>query len=199
MSLSMERVVKGAVVLAAAASGLAVASLAARPQPAHALPEYADRTGEACATCHVSPGGGGPRTLRGLLWTARGRPDAVPELPDVLLAPGVTDPVDLYEVACAACHGPTGEGLFGTALADSRLREAKIRSSISRGKRRSGMPAFAGQLTDDQLTLLVSYVADLAANRVEPAPPRVPAPPGRLTCQATSGRVAAVVRPCGAN
>ncbi|MEK6256855.1 MAG: hypothetical protein N2C13_06005, partial [Chloroflexota bacterium] len=35
---------------------------------AHALPEFADRTGEPCSTCHVSPGGGGPRTLRGLLW-----------------------------------------------------------------------------------------------------------------------------------
>src|SRR5512140_3352364 len=43
--------------------------------PGHALPEYANRTGEPCATCHVSPGGGGPRTLRGLLWASRGKPD----------------------------------------------------------------------------------------------------------------------------
>ncbi|MDP2776323.1 MAG: hypothetical protein Q8O48_01665, partial [Anaerolineales bacterium] len=34
-------------------------------QPVHALPEYAERTDESCATCHVNPGGGGPRTLRG--------------------------------------------------------------------------------------------------------------------------------------
>ncbi|MBI5291045.1 MAG: hypothetical protein HY872_04105 [Chloroflexi bacterium] len=33
-------------------------TLWAAAQPVHALPEYAARTGEACATCHVSPGGG---------------------------------------------------------------------------------------------------------------------------------------------
>jgi mono/diheme cytochrome c family protein len=41
-------------------------TLWAAAQPVHALPEYAARTGEACATCHVSPGGGGPRA--GPLW-----------------------------------------------------------------------------------------------------------------------------------
>src|SRR3990170_4668320 len=39
-------------------------------RPVQALPEYATRTGEPCAACHVSAGGGGPRTLRGLLWAA---------------------------------------------------------------------------------------------------------------------------------
>jgi hypothetical protein len=48
---------------------------------AHALPEYATRTGQQCSTCHVNPAGGGPRTLRGLLWLAQGRPDQVPPLP----------------------------------------------------------------------------------------------------------------------
>lgn len=48
--------------------------------PVHALPEYSTHTGQACGTCHVNPGGGGPRTLRGLLWAAQGRPDVVPML-----------------------------------------------------------------------------------------------------------------------
>ncbi len=56
--------------LAIAALALGV-TLWVAAQPVHALPEYAARTGESCATCHVSPGGGGPRTLRGLLWAAR--------------------------------------------------------------------------------------------------------------------------------
>jgi hypothetical protein len=45
------------------------------------LPEYAARTGQACAVCHVNPAGGGPRTVRGLLWVAQGKPDQVPPLP----------------------------------------------------------------------------------------------------------------------
>src|SRR5512138_2407057 len=62
--------------------GLAVGLLlfGAMPQ-AHALPEYATRTGEPCATCHVNPAGGGARTARSALWIAAGRPDKVPELP----------------------------------------------------------------------------------------------------------------------
>ena len=68
-------------------------------------PEYATLTGEGCATCHVSPGGGGPRTLRGLLWAVRGKPAKVPTLPGVLIAPNVTDGAELYDIACAACHG----------------------------------------------------------------------------------------------
>ena len=77
--------------------------------PGHALPEYALRTGESCATCHVSPGGGGPRTLRGLLWAARGKPDKVPDLPNLLLAPGVSNGDELYEIGCSACHGKTAK------------------------------------------------------------------------------------------
>ena len=94
-----------------AIAGIAVfifLAIAALSNPAHALPEYAKRTGESCATCHVNPGGGGPRTLRGLLWAAKGRPDQVPSLPNVLLAPGVTDGAELYEIACASCRGLYG-------------------------------------------------------------------------------------------
>ncbi|MCL4367679.1 MAG: hypothetical protein M1337_00650 [Actinobacteria bacterium] len=31
------------------------------PTPSAALPNYAAATGQACGTCHVNPGGGGPR------------------------------------------------------------------------------------------------------------------------------------------
>ncbi|MFQ5613413.1 MAG: c-type cytochrome [Anaerolineae bacterium] len=159
-------------------------SLLGPPRQANALPEYAIRTGEPCATCHVSPGGGGPRTLRGLLWAARGRPDQVPILPNILIAPGVSDGAELYDIACAACHGHKGEGLFGTALAGTALRESKIRSNTLRGRQRSGMPAFEGQFTAEQLDALVVYVADLAAGVVEPPPETYPLPPGQLTCSA---------------
>ncbi len=164
------------------------------PRQAHALPEYTDRTGEPCATCHVSPGGGGPRTLRGLLWAARGRPDQVPTLPNVLIAPGVSNGVELYDIACAACHGQKGEGIFGTALVDTALRESKIRSSTLRGRERSGMPAFEGQFTDEQLDILVTYVADLASGKIDPPPDSYPLSPGQLIC--TSNPVSTA---CGGN
>lgn len=151
-------------------------------QPAHALPEYASRTGEPCATCHVSPGGGGPRTLRGLLWAARGRPDQVPTLPGVLIAPGVSDGAELYDIACGACHGAKGEGIFGTGLSGTALREGKIRTTTLRGRTRSGMPAFEGQFTDAQLEALVTFVAALASGETEPPPDSYPLSPAQFKC-----------------
>lgn len=151
-------------------------------KPAHALPEYVARTGEPCSTCHVNPGGGGPRTLRGLLWAAQGRPDDVPLLGDLLIAPGVDDGIELYDIACSACHGSSGEGLFGLALVSSGIDENKIRSSILRGRERSGMPAFEGQFTQEQLETLVEYVAGIASGEFEPAPLSYPLPPGQLEC-----------------
>ena len=45
-----------------------------------ALPEYAAQTGEPCASCHVSPSGGGPRGPRGQAWVASSKPSIVPDL-----------------------------------------------------------------------------------------------------------------------
>ncbi|MGC8779816.1 MAG: hypothetical protein ACP5UQ_03035 [Anaerolineae bacterium] len=54
-----------------------------------ALPEYSAQTGEPCATCHVSPSGGGLRTPRGQAWVGSGRPGVVPALADALAVLGV--------------------------------------------------------------------------------------------------------------
>jgi hypothetical protein len=62
-----------------------------------ALPEYSAQTGEPCATCHVSPSGGGPRGPRGLAWVASNKPSAVPDLVQSLQLLGVeltADPSD---------------------------------------------------------------------------------------------------------
>lgn len=135
---------------------------------AHALPEYAQRTNESCSTCHVNPGGGGPRTMRGLMWAANGKPDAVPELPGMLLAPGVTDGTELYQIACASCHGIYGEGMVGLRLQSGGVQENKIRSTILHGRRISGMPSFNGQFTDEQFEALVAYVVTLENGQAEP-------------------------------
>ncbi len=137
--------------------------------PSHALPEYAQRTGEPCATCHVNPGGGGPRTMRGLIWAAKGKPDAVPDLPGVLAAPGVADGEELFQVACASCHGVNGEGMFGARLVNGRLPENKIRSNILRGRLQSGMPSFDGKFTSAQLDALIAYVVALENGQTTPS------------------------------
>jgi mono/diheme cytochrome c family protein len=56
---------------------------------AEALPEYSAQTGEPCATCHLSPSGGGSRTPRGQAWVGSGKPGAVPELVAALEQLGV--------------------------------------------------------------------------------------------------------------
>jgi cytochrome c553 len=150
--------------------------------PGHALPEYANRTGEPCATCHVSPGGGGPRTLRGLIWSARGKPDKVPELAGVMAAPGATNGADIYEIACSSCHGKQGEGLFGVQLMGGGLSAGKIRSQILSGKVRSGMPPFDGKFTPAQLEALTTFVAEMSSGAATPMPDTFPLEPGHLNC-----------------
>lgn len=54
-----------------------------------ALPEYSAQVGEPCASCHVSPSGGGPRAPRGTAWVASNKPGAVPDLLQALDLLGV--------------------------------------------------------------------------------------------------------------
>ena len=157
-------------------------AIASWSKPVHALPEYAKRTHEPCATCHVNPGGGGPRTLRGALWAARGRADEVPALPGVLLAPGVTDGAELFEIACSTCHGLHGEGLFGREIANTGLTDNKIRSNILSGRLKSGMPSFDGMFTAQQLNALVDYTVLLAKGEAEIPPLEYPLTPPAFNC-----------------
>lgn len=155
--------------------------------PAHALPEYSTRTGEPCATCHVSPGGGGPRTMRGLLWVGANRPAEVPELEGILLAPGIDDPQALYDIACSSCHGRQGEGLSAVSLVDFSLSSGSVERIVTRGADRSGMPAFEGQLTEDQIQLLVEYVIALNTGEIIPVD-NYPLPPAMLTRETSSSQ-----------
>ena len=182
----------GALILLAVGT-IFVTGLMTKERPAHALPEYAARTNEACGACHVNPGGGGPRTMAGLLWSAQGRPDEMPAL-TIPIAPGVTDGQELYDIACAGCHGLSGEGLFGPAIVGSGVRSRKVETAILRGRERSGMPAYEGQFTDDQLAALVEYTAGLASGQVEPPPTSYELPAGKMTCEPAPG-----VEKCGGN
>jgi mono/diheme cytochrome c family protein len=61
---------------------------------AEALPEYSAQTGEPCASCHISPSGGGPRGPRGQAWVASEKPGSVPDTLDALELLGVELTVD---------------------------------------------------------------------------------------------------------
>ncbi|MBI5963223.1 MAG: cytochrome c [Chloroflexi bacterium] len=159
-----------------------------------ALPEYSHRTNEACAVCHVNPGGGGPRTLRGALWAARGKADEVPVLPGVLIAPGVDDGAELYEIACATCHGMYGEGLFGRVIANTGVKPQKISTNILRGRLNSGMPSFEGMFTEAQLQALIDYTYELATGKAEIPPATYPLELPEFKCSPQSPSVF-----CGGN
>jgi len=159
---------------------LVLTSLLFGERTAFALPEYARRTNESCSTCHVNPGGGGPRTMRGLIWAANGKPDAVPELPGVLIAPGVTEGAELYQIACASCHGVYGEGKVGLRVESGGVQENKIRSTILHGRLISGMPSFNGKFTDEQFEALVSYMVELENGQAESIMDTYPLEPPQL-------------------
>lgn len=59
-----------------------------------ALPEYSAQTGEPCATCHLSPSGGGSRSVRGQAWVGSGKPGTVPLLEEALKLLGINLSVD---------------------------------------------------------------------------------------------------------
>jgi mono/diheme cytochrome c family protein len=73
---------------------LAVLVALVHPQAARALPEYSAQTGEPCATCHLSPSGGGPRGLRGQAWVGSSKPGVVPALTEALELLGIHLQVD---------------------------------------------------------------------------------------------------------
>lgn len=75
--------------------------------PARAMPEYAARVGEPCATCHVSPAGGGLRNVRGQAWVASDKPAVVPSTEDALKILGVQLPADMSIYTAAPATIPT--------------------------------------------------------------------------------------------
>ena len=76
-------------------AGLAILLAVLHPvTTASALPEYSAQTGEPCATCHISPSGGGSRGPRGQAWVASSKPGTVPDLIQSLDILGVHLDVD---------------------------------------------------------------------------------------------------------
>lgn len=85
--------------------------LALTSQSTQALPEYSAQTGEPCASCHVSPSGGGIRTPGGQAWVGLGRPGYVPELTEALEELGVRLEVDPEAYVAVPASIPPAEPL----------------------------------------------------------------------------------------
>jgi mono/diheme cytochrome c family protein len=189
------------------ALGAAVGFLLFAVRPvAHALPEYATRTGESCATCHVNPAGGGPRTMRGALWIAAGRPDTVPPLPgspnagqaSAEAAPA-NDQALYARFACAGCHGVAGEGGAGPALNKAELPADQVAQVIRNGK--GAMMAYkASAMSDAELAAVVRFTQAIGRGEVK-AQDRIELrtrPPAQAVCGA--GRVITLtLASCGGN
>ncbi len=140
-------------------------------QPAHALPEYAARTGQQCTTCHVNPAGGGPRTLRGLLWLAEGRPDQVPPLPGSEAEEGeaALDGATLFEkFTCSGCHGSNGEGGVGPALTQAELPADELVEIIRDG---TGIMKGYGPdvMSDEEVDAVVQHMQAIGRGEVQPS------------------------------
>jgi mono/diheme cytochrome c family protein len=78
-----------------------------------------------------------------------------------LLAAGSQDAAQLYERACAACHGSLGEGgSSGVSLQETTAAERQmIIDAIRHGV--GAMPASSGGMSDEQIQALADYVAGL--------------------------------------
>ncbi|HJS38009.1 MAG TPA: cytochrome D1 domain-containing protein [Burkholderiales bacterium] len=111
----------------------------------------------------------------------------------LLLAPALAQPQDLYQTHCASCHGAQRLGGMGPALLPenlSRLKKPQAARMIRDSRAGVQMPAFQGQLKDEDIAALVELIytplvpapawgeADIHASRVvHHAPGSLPAAP----------------------
>ena len=82
---------------------------------------------------------------------------------------------ELFKAYCASCHGKDGSGTaVGKSLQAADLRspeiqkksDAELTQSISEGK--GNMPAFKGNITDDEIHSALMYVRTLASKADSP-------------------------------
>ena len=74
---------------------------------------------------------------------------------------GADDPEGLFTANCASCHTLSATGSSGTIgpnLDQSSLDEAAVAEQIRNGG--GGMPAFDGQLTDEQIDALAAWLVE---------------------------------------
>jgi cytochrome c6 len=93
------------------------------------------------------------------------------------IAEGSAAGAGVFKAKCVTCHGPDGSGNtpVGKSLQTADLRspvvqkksDAELTQSVSEGK--GNMPAFKGNITDEEIQSVLKYVRTLAA-KGDPAP-----------------------------
>ena len=74
--------------------------------------------------------------------------------------PEDVDGKTIFSNNCSSCHGATGGGgNGGPAVNTGKLQVAAISAQITNGG--GGMPAFGGQLSEEEITALAEYVASM--------------------------------------
>jgi len=80
----------------------------------------------------------------------------------------------VYSRSCAACHQQDGEGIPGAfpPLADNAFvqsQPSEVIRTIYNG--RGGMPSFSGDLSNEELAAVISYIRNTWGNEAEPTEP----------------------------
>ncbi len=80
----------------------------------------------------------------------------------------------VYNDYCAACHGVSGEGGGGPALAKNGFVKgrAAVINQILFGASDHGMPPFAPELTDEQIAQVATYIRNTWGNEAGVVLPR---------------------------
>jgi len=74
----------------------------------------------------------------------------------------ITDPAEMYGVACAVCHGIGATGGIGSALVDTPLSIQELIAVIADGA--PSMPAYADSMEASQIGALAEFIAGLSAD-----------------------------------
>lgn len=75
----------------------------------------------------------------------------------------------IYDVSCAACHGPSGEGGVGTAIAGSPIATGDIVGHLNigiNGVPGTAMQAFGGQLNNVEMAAVITYQRNAFGNNM---------------------------------
>ncbi|MBI4188098.1 MAG: cytochrome c [Chloroflexi bacterium] len=86
-----------------------------------------------------------------------------PPAPVTPPAPPAVDAKQIYAAKCAACHGPTRQGVTGlapalTAQSLAEDSDADIKAIISNGKTGTAMVAFKDVLKADEIDAIVKFL-----------------------------------------
>jgi mono/diheme cytochrome c family protein len=86
------------------------------------------------------------------------------------------DGATTFSQSCAACHQPQGQGIPGAfpALAKNPFVQGppnQVAHVILNG--RGGMPKFSGDLSDDQIAAVATYIRSAWGNKAGPVTPSV--------------------------